>query len=328
MGAFSLFPPRASTGASEVDALYTYHLLVMVVMTALIFFCVFLFAMKYRRRTPDEPPPPPIHGSIPLEITWSVIPFIAMLVMFVWGTVLYFRNYTPPEDALDIYIVGKQWMWKVQYPGGQHDINELHVPTGRNVRLTMASEDVIHSFFVPAFRLKHDVVPGAYQTMWFEATTPGRYHIFCAEYCGTNHSEMGGWVTVMDPAAYEDWLASSATPGGSIAEQGQKLAQQYGCATCHLVDHKGPSLREVFGHPVGLEDGRTVIADETYLRESIMNPNAKIVAGYKRDVMPDFQGQINEEALLRLIAYIKTLSSPTMAAAPGAGSLFARRSRP
>jgi cytochrome c oxidase subunit 2 len=250
-----------------------------------------------------------------LEIVWSVIPFLIMLVMFAWGTKLYFANYTPPANGtLDIYITGKQWMWKVQHPTGQREINELHMPTGRAVKLIMASEDVIHSFYIPAFRLKHDVVPGSYQTYWFEATQPGRYRIFCAEYCGTNHSDMGGWVTVMSPSEYEQWL--SGNTGGSMKAQGEKLFQQYGCVTCHVTDREGrcPSLLNVYGHPVVLDDDRTVVADEPYLRESILNPNAKVVKGYKHDIMPVFQGQIGEDGLLLLIAYIKSLSPATPAA--------------
>jgi cytochrome c oxidase subunit 2 len=311
MGSFSIFPERASTSAGEVDALYGFLLVVGIAMTLLIFACVFFFAIKYRRKS-DNDRPQLIHGSLPLEITWSVIPFLVMLVMFAWGTKLYFQNYTlPPKDTLDIYVTGKQWMWKIQYPGGQREINELHVPTGRPVKLILASEDVIHSFFIPAFRLKHDVVPGSYQTYWFEATKPGRYHIFCAEYCGTNHSRMTGWVTVMEPTAYETWLAGG-NEGGSLVAQGAKLFQQYGCVSCHLTDTQGrcPSLRNVFGNPVVLDDGRTVVADESYVRESILNPNAKIVKGYHRDIMPVFQGQIGEEGLLQLIVYVKSLSTP------------------
>jgi len=311
MGDFSLFPPRASTTAPQVDALYGYLLIVSGVMTILIFVVVAIFAFKYRRRSPDEPPPRPIHGSIPLELTWSVIPFLFMLVMFAWGTKLYFENYTPPRDTLDIYVTGKQWMWKVQYPDGQREIDEMHVPTGRPIKLTLASEDVIHSFYIPAFRLKHDVVPGSYQTYWFQATKPGRYHLFCAEYCGTNHSRMIGWVTVMDPVSYQNWLAGTSN-GVSMADLGQKLFAKYGCVTCHVLDQQGrcPSLRNVYGHPVQLADGRTVLADEAYIRESILNPNAKIVRGYKPNVMPVFQGQIDEEGLLQLIVYIKSLSQP------------------
>jgi cytochrome c oxidase subunit 2 len=315
MNGFSIFPVRASTTAGQVDALYAYLLVVGIGMTLLIFFFVFLFAIKYHRKSDDERPKA-IHGSIPLEIIWSVIPFLIMLVMFAWGTKLYFQNYTPPrKDTLDIYVTGKQWMWKVQYPDGQREINEMHVPTGRAVKLTLASEDVLHSFYIPAFRLKHDVVPGSYQTYWFEATTPGRYHIFCAEYCGTNHSEMRGWVTVMDPVDYQAWL-TGGTRGESMVAQGQALFQQYGCITCHSPEApgRGPSLQSFFGHPVQLEGGGTVLADEAYVRESILNPNAKIAKGYKRDVMPVFEGQINEEGLLQLMVYIKSLSNPQTAA--------------
>jgi cytochrome c oxidase subunit 2 len=311
MGGFSIFPERASTSAGQIDVLYGFLLVVGIGMTLLIFASVFFLAIKYRRRSDDDRPAL-IQGSLPLEITWSVIPFLVMLIMFAWGTKLYFQNYTPPRlDTLDIYVTGKQWMWKVQYPDGQREINELHVPTGRTVKLILASEDVIHSFFIPAFRLKHDVVPGSYQTYWFEATKPGRYHIFCAEYCGTNHSRMIGWATVMEPAEYEKWL-SGGSAGGSMVEQGAKLFEQYGCISCHLTESQGrcPSLRNVFGHPVVLDDGRTVVADEAYVRESILNPNAKIVKGYHRDIMPVFQGQISEEGLLQLIVYVKSLSTP------------------
>ena len=312
MQTFAIYPARASAAAGEVDALYTFLVVVGVTMSVLIFVCVFLFAIKYRRKSATDPPPKPIHGSLPLEITWSVIPFFVMLVMFIWGTKLYFQNYTAPPNTLDIYVTGKQWMWKVQYPTGQREINELHVPTGRPVKLILASEDVIHSFFIPAFRLKHDVVPGSYRTYWFEPTEVGRYHIFCAEYCGTNHSDMIGWVTVMDPKDYQNWLAGGST--GSMTEQGEKLFEQYGCVTCHVTNREGrcPSLRDVFGKPVVLESGQTVNADEAYVRESILNPNAKIVKGYSRDIMPVFEGQISEDGLLQLIAYIKSLSPPTL----------------
>jgi cytochrome c oxidase subunit 2 len=250
-----------------------------------------------------------------------------MLIMFAWGTKLYFKNYLPPADTLDIYVTGKQWMWKTQYPDGQREINELHVPTGRPVKLIMASEDVIHSFFIPAFRLKRDVVPGSYQTYWFEATKPGRYRIFCAEYCGTDHSRMGGWATVMDPVSYQNWL-SGGTSSGSMVEQGRKQFEQYGCVTCHVQDAQGrcPSLRNVFGKPVVLDDGRTLTADEAYIRESILNPNAKIVSGYHRDIMPVFQGQVSEDTLLQLIVYIKSLSTPASAAPTAAAPAAAKRS--
>lgn len=325
MSIFNFFPAQASTNAGQVDALYLYLVGISTLMVFLIFVLVLVFAVKYRRRSPNDPAPRSIHGSVPLEITWSVIPFLAMLVMFAWGTKLYFGNYVPPKNAMDVYVTGKQWMWKVQYPNGAREIDSMHVPVGVPVKLTLASEDVIHSFYIPSFRLKHDVVPGSYQTYWFEATEVGKYHIFCAEYCGTDHSKMTGWVTVMDPQDFQTWLASSAT-SGTMAQQGEKLFAEYGCATCHMLDQQGryPSLSNVYGHPVQLEDGRTVIADATYLRESILNPNAKIVKGYHGNVMPIFQGQIGEEGLLSLIAYIKSLALPPPAA-PGATASAARQ---
>lgn len=306
---FRLLPETASSFAQEVDQLAGFQIVVVVTTSILIFLVVFFFAIKYRRRSESERPPL-IHGSVPLEVAWSVIPFLVMLVMFFWGAKLYYEYFNPPPDTIDVYITGKQWMWKVQYPEGQRDINELHVPVGRAVKLTMASEDVIHSFFVPAFRLKRDVVPGHFNTAWFRATKPGRYHWFCAEYCGTQHSGMIGWVTVMEPQEYENWLAGGGV-SGSMAAQGEKLFQQLGCSSCHLLDRQGrcPVLRNLYGNPVQLDDGRTVIADDAYIRESIVNPNAKIVANFKRDIMPTFQGQISEEGLMQLVAFIKSLNT-------------------
>ncbi|HTR34633.1 MAG TPA: cytochrome c oxidase subunit II [Bryobacteraceae bacterium] len=313
---FPLWPVAASNIASDVDHLYIYLVLVSAVMTLLIFATIFVFAIKYRRRSPDEVPAP-IHGSLKLEITWSIIPFLIMLTFFWWGAKIFFLNATPPPDSMDVYVVGKQWMWKIQYPGGQREINELHVPVGRPVKVTLASEDVIHSFFIPAFRIKHDVVPGRYDTMWFTATKPGRYHLFCAEYCGTEHSGMVGWVTVMSPIDYENWLAGGGT-GGTMAQQGEQLFEQLGCSNCHLTDRqgRGPNLRGVFGSHVQLTDGRSVSVDDVFIRESILNPNAKIVEGYRPNVMPNFQGQVTEEQILQLIAYIKSLAIPGTAVAP------------
>ena len=301
--------------ARSVDYLYFYLTAVTIVMTAVIFLAVFIFAIKYRRRSDDETPKP-IHGSLKLEIAWSVIPFIVMLTFFWWGAQIFFANASPPSNAMDIYVVGKQWMWKIQYPQGQREINELHVPVGRPVRITVASEDVIHSFFIPAFRIKHDVVPGRYDTMWFTATKPGRYHIFCAEYCGTEHSGMVGWVTVMTEPDYDNWVENGAVEG-SMAEQGEKLFGQLGCSSCHLPEAqgRGPSLRGVYGSHIQMADGKTAIADDAFIRESILNPNSKIIAGYKPDIMPTYQGQVSEEQLLQLIVYIKSLAIP--GAAPG-----------
>lgn len=320
---FQFFPDTASTFAAEYDPLWWYISTVTVVMTVVIFTVVFIFAMKYRRRHANEVTPN-IHGSTKLEIIWSVIPLMVMMVMFFWGAHLYYEYFNPPPDTLDVYVTAKQWMWKVQYPEGQREINELHVPVGRAVKLTMASEDVIHSFFVPAFRLKRDVVPGHFNIAWFRATKPGRYHLFCAEYCGTQHSGMIGWVTVMEPRDYENWLSGGGVTG-SMASQGEKLFQQLGCSTCHLLDQQGrcPILRQVYGNPVKLDNGQTVIADDAYIRESILNPNAKVVAGFKHDVMPTFQGQVSEEGLMQLIAFVKSLSKPpqTPSAATGASAV-------
>ncbi len=307
---FPLWPPAAATNANEVDALYIFLIAVTVVMTLLIFFAVFLFAVKYRRRSDDEVPLP-IEGHAGLEAFWSIVPLIVMMVMFGWGTKLFFKNSIPPANALEIFAVGKQWMWKVQHPEGQREINELHVPLGRPVKLTLASEDVIHSFFIPAFRVKHDVVPGRYNTLWFEATKAGKYHLFCAEYCGTQHSGMIGSVTVMEPSEFENWLSGGGS-SGSMSAQGERLFRELGCASCHLSDQPGrcPTLRGVYGKPVTLADGQSVTADDAYIRESVLNPNAKIVSGYKKDVMPAFQGVVNEDNLLQLLVYIKSLATP------------------
>ncbi len=303
---FPLLPEPASTVAGSVDALYLFLFATSLFMSALIFLLVFSFALKYRRRSESEVPRP-IIGSLGLELFWSITPGIICMMMFGWGAGLYFLNAKPPEGTLEIYVVAKQWMWKLQHPEGQREINELHVLVGAPVKLTMTSEDVIHSFYVPAFRIKMDVLPGRYTSMWFQPTKIGRYHLFCAEYCGTKHSAMGGWIWVMGPVEYESWLGGGAV-GESMAVAGERLFQRLGCATCHRPDAagRGPALAGVFGRPVELEGGQTVMADEAYLRESILIPGAKIVAGYK-PVMPTFQGQINEEGLLQIIAYIKSL---------------------
>jgi cytochrome c oxidase subunit II len=315
---FPLWPTAASAVATDVDHLYIYISLVSVVMTLLIFLTIFIFAIKYRRR-PNDKTPEPIHGSLRLEITWSILPFLVMLTFFWWGAKIYFYNAVPPPNSMDVYVVAKQWMWKLQYPGGQREINELHVPTGQAVKLTLASEDVIHSFFLPALRIKHDVVPGHYDTMWFTANKPGRYHIFCAEYCGTEHSGMVGWLTVMTPSDYQNWLAGGGQ-SGTMAEQGERLFEQLGCSGCHLLNRqgRGPSLSGVYGSRVQLAGGQSIQADDAYLRESILNPNAKLVAGYRPGLMPSFQGQISEEGILQLIVYIKSLSAANAPGAPTA----------
>lgn len=302
----AFLPEQASTIAGKVDALFWFLVAVSAVFAGLIFVLVAVFAIRYRRRDEAERPRP-ILGSLPLELLWTGIPLLLGLVIFAWGAALYFTMVTPPANSLEIYAVGKQWMWKFQHPGGQREINELHVPLGRPIKLTMTSEDVIHSFFVPAFRVKNDVLPGKYTTAWFEATRPGEYHLFCAEYCGTSHALMGGRVVVMEPAAYERWLSGSA-PAETLAEAGEKLFTRLGCSACHQAQGtgRGPSLQGVYGSPVKLAGGGSVPADETYLRESILNPQAKLVAGFP-PIMPTFKGIVTEEGLTQILAYLKTL---------------------
>jgi len=285
-------------------------------MTVLIFAAIVLFAWKYNNRV--NPHPTQIEGSTKLELTWSIAPFLVMLVMFAWGAQLFFAAQQPPKDAMEIFVTGKQWMWKIQYPDGGREIDELHVPVNTPVKLTMASEDVIHSFSIPAFRVRHDVIPGHYDSLWFTATKPGRYHLFCTEYCGNQHAGMIGWVDVMDQRAYANW-ASGGGAQGTLAEQGEKLFQQFGCATCHLLDQQGrcPMLRGLYNKPVQLNDGRTVVANDAYIRESILDPNAKIVAGFEPNVMPIFKGQVTEENVIQLIAFIKSLSPSAPASQQG-----------
>src|SRR6185295_1655795 len=301
-------PEQASTYSGEVDALYGFLWALTIFFGVVLSLAILYFAVKFRRRHEDEIPRG-VEGSIRLEVVWTVIPFIVSMGIFLWGANIDYRMYRPPAEALDIYVVAKQWMWKFQHLDGHREINELHIPVGRKVRLMMTTEDVIHSFFVPAFRVKMDVVPGKYSTVWFEATKPGRYHLFCAEYCGTSHSGMIGWIDVMEAPEYQDWLSGGAS-GGSLASSGEKLFQQLACNTCHKSDGtgRGPALEGVFGKTVKLQDGGTVTADEAYVRESILNPRAKVVAGYQ-PIMPTFQGQVTEEQLLELAAYIKSLSA-------------------
>jgi len=303
---FPFFPQAASEQAGQIDALYFFLVAVTAFFTALIALLVIVFAVKFHRKHDDEVGEA-IHGSLALELLWTVIPLGITMVMFVWGAQVFFHMTRPPKGAMEIYIVGKQWMWKAEHMDGAREINELHVPIGRPVKLTMGSEDVIHSFFIPDFRVKADVVPGRYNTMWFTATKPGRYHIFCTQYCGTKHSAMIGWVTAMEPAEYQAWL-SGGTSGGSMADNGAKLFQDLACITCHLENGQGraPVLKGLYGKTVQLQSGQTVTVDDAYIRESVLNPQAKVVAGFQ-PIMPTFQGLVTEEQLLQLIAYIKSL---------------------
>jgi cytochrome c oxidase subunit 2 len=320
MSSFPLFPEAASSIAHEVDLIYFFILAVCSFFAILVSALVVFFAVKFRRRHPDEVGAD-IHGSIALELLWTIIPFLLSMVMFVWGADLFFRIARPPADSMEVFVVGKQWMWKVQHPEGVREVNELHVPVNRNVKITLGSEDVLHDYYIPAFRVKMDAVPGKLTTMWFRATKPGTYQIFCAEYCGTQHSGMIGHVTVMEEHDYEAWLAGGRSTGTAV-ENGERLFTDLACITCHKTDTtgRGPVLAGVFGSPVRLMDGRTVVADENYLRESIVNPQAKVVLGYQ-PIMPTFQGTVSEENLMQLIAYIKTLkpAAPVSPASPSGG---------
>lgn len=308
---FSLLPEQATQFAAEIDLLYLFIMAVSIFFTVLVGVMVVIFAVKYRRRSNSERPEPP-HEDSRLELASAVVLSILMLIMFYWGAKLFFKGYRPPPDSMEILVTGKQWMWKLQHPEGKREINTLHVPVGQNIKLTMTSEDVIHSFYIPAFRVKNDVLPGRYSTVWFNATKEGTYNLFCTEYCGTEHSRMVGWVTVLSASEYDQWLRGSGT---SSSEQetpvaaGARLFSELGCATCHHAESAalGPNLVGVFGSKQPMADGTEVEADENYLRESILNSQAKLVAGYA-PIMPVFKGMISEEQLSQIIAYIKSLS--------------------
>lgn len=312
-----LFPEQASSFAQDVDSLYFFVLAVTAFFSLLIAALVVIFGIKYRRRHAGEVGAP-IEGNLQLELVWSVIPTIIAMVMFGWGASVFYHLRRPPDESMQIYAVGKQWMWKFQHLEGQREINELHIPVGRAIKVTVTSEDVLHSLYFPAFRTKIDAIPGRYTTLWFEATKPGTYHIFCAEYCGTKHSGMIGSVTVMEPPAYQAWLAGGGVEG-TLAERGARLFNELACNTCHLDtgQGRGPSLKDIMGKPVELSDGSKVVVDEAYLRESIVNSQAKIVKGFQ-PLMPTFQGLVSEEGLVALIEHVRSLSP--QATAPPAGA--------
>lgn len=293
--------------AGQVDMLFFTLLTLSTAIAVVIAGFIIYFAIKYRR-TAENQVATQLEGSTRLEITWTVIPLLLSLGVFVWAARLYFNMAVPPAGSMDVYVVGKQWMWELQHDNGMREINTLHVPVGQPVRLTMTSQDVIHSFYVPAFRIKQDLVPGRYTTTWFQATQTGTYHLFCAEYCGTFHSGMVGQVIVMSPQDYQTWLkqGNATDPVGA----GAQLFAQYGCSGCHHPDNngRGPSLAGVFGKPVRLQDGTGVIADENYIHNSILNPTAQIVAGYQ-PLMPSYQGQLNEDQIMSLLVYIKSLAN-------------------
>ncbi|MFN7987418.1 MAG: cytochrome c oxidase subunit II [Thermoanaerobaculia bacterium] len=317
------FPPVSSTLASKVDMLFFFTIGVSVLFSVLIVATLVGLIVRYRRRHEAETGQEIRGNTLILELAWSVIPLGLVMTSFFWGVTVFFEHARPPADAWSFHVYGKQWMWKIEHPEGKREINEFHVPVNQAVKLTMTSEDVIHDFSVPAFRLKMDVLPGRYTTAWFKATKTGTYHIFCDQYCGVDHSKMVGKIHVMEPQDYRAWLAGAPSAGGAVAS-GDELFVAKACNTCHRPDSsaRAPVLDGLFGKSVALVDGRTVVADESYVRESILNPAAKVVQGYQ-PIMPTFKDQVSEEEIVQLIKYIKDLkpagSLPAAAAAPAAG---------
>lgn len=314
---FPFLPEQASTFAGPVDDLYYFIVAVTAFFTVAISLVVMFIAIKYRegkKVNRDNP----LAESPKLEALWIGVPLVIVLVIFFWSVNLYFTMASPPANAVDMYVTGKQWMWKIQHPSGQREINEMHVPTGVPIRLTMVSQDVIHSFYVPAFRVKQDVLPGRYSQLWFEATKPGIYHLFCTEYCGTKHAGMIGRVVVMEPKDYEAWLAgggsNAGSLGGTMASAGEKVFNDQGCASCHIPGDpaRAPILQGLYGKTVALASGEKVTVDEQYIRESILKPAQKLVAGYG-PVMPVYEGRASEDDVMQLVAYIKSLGGAAQA---------------
>jgi cytochrome c oxidase subunit 2 len=271
------------------------------------------FMIRYRRRN-EATIGEKTKSNDMLELAWTIIPLILLLFLFGWGAKVFFTISRPPADAVEYFGTGKRWMWKFQHPEGNREINMLHVPVNTPIKVTLTSEDVIHSFFVPAFRVKMDAVPGRYTTAWFEATKTGRFRLFCAEYCGAEHSLMGGWVVVMEPHDYEAWL-SGERPGKSVAASGRELFETKACITCHRSDTaaRAPILDGIYGHEQKLVGGKIAMVDDGYIRESIMDPQEKIVEGYQ-PIMPTYKGQLSEDELRELIMYIKSLSDESSSA--------------
>ncbi len=302
-----LMPSTETTHAASVDLLFAGLLAASLLVLLLLFFLLLRFAIHYRANNTKADRDHRIKKSWKLETAWTAATLIAFLALFVWGARLYLDLYDVPRDAETIYVVGKQWMWQVQHPAGQREINELHVAANHTVRLIMSSQDVIHSFFVPAFRVKHDVLPGTSEEIWFKPQKPGVFHLFCAEYCGTDHSRMIGRIVVMPAPEFEQWLRRQDVDG-TLAAQGERLFRQYGCGGCHRngATVRAPPLEGLYGKRVPLSDGTTQIADERYLRDLILRPGTQIVAGYE-PLMPSFAGKIAEDELIKIIAYLKSL---------------------
>ena len=306
MDQFRLFPPEASSTAGEVDALYFVLIAISLFFIAVVFVPIVFFCFKYRRGSKADRSNPS-SGSNLVEVGWTTLPMLMGLCLFAWGAIDYFRIERKPDNAIQVQVVGKQWMWKIQHAEGKREINELHIPLNQTIALTLTSQDVIHSFFVPAFRVKQDVVPGKYTSQWFKPTRVGEYHIFCSQYCGTQHAQMIGRVVVMQPQAYALWL-KTGEQAESIVRAGERLFHDRGCSGCHSPNSQfhAPLLQGLYRKPVPLADGTMVTADDQYLRDSILQPGKQITAGYA-NIMPSFSGHLTEEEIMQLIAYVKAI---------------------
>lgn len=305
-------PSGSSTIAGEVDALFYFLVYGSIFFFGIVTFLLVFFSVRYRRRSgdADSVTDGKAHDT-KLEILWSVIPTIFVVIVFFWGFRVYMKMSIVPADAMEVKVTGQKWFWTFDYPDGQNTLNELVVPVDRPVKLLMSSRDVIHSFFVPNFRIKKDVLPNRYSIIWFEATDVGNYDLFCTEYCGDGHSDMIGKVRVVSDREYQEWLEASSVLGEGLTpeEFGARLYTSKACVTCHRIDGKrltGPPLNGLFGRTEVLSSGGEVVVDENYLRRSILEPQADIVAGYD-PVMPTYQGLLKDRELDALIAYIKSL---------------------
>ncbi len=316
LAALQVLPESASSIAPQVDAIFWGLLAISAVMTVGLFVAITIFLIRYRHTSDADRTHTRLSPTY-LEVTWTGIPILIFIGLFVWGAGVFARASKPPPDALAIYIVGLQWYWDVKHENGRHEIGDLHVPVGQPIQLIMTATDVIHNYYVPALRIQRNAMPGKYSTQWFTATKPGKYRIFCNEYCGTKHGEMGGFVYAMRPEDYETWLGEqSGTGQESLSQTGAKLFRQFGCSGCHGANSSvhAPSLSGIYGHPVPLEGGTFVTADDQYLHDSILKPSSQIVAGYK-NIMPSYEGQMSEQDVIALVAYIKSLSPAPPAAA-------------
>ena len=320
MDSLPFFPDRASTIAGQIDNLYFAWLILSGVVALAVAVLIVWFAIRYRRGSAANRSladalehDKKMHR---IEIIWTVVPLVLFLAMFVWSARVYYQSVAVPKDALPIYVVAKQWMWHAEHPGGEREIDELHVPANRPIELVMTSQDVIHSLSIPGFRVKQDVLPGRYTTLWFTANRTGEYHLFCTQYCGASHSHMVGRVVVMEAAAFEGWLSAHANLP-TMAARGAQRYRQLGCDGCHGAQASvhAPKLEGLFGRSVELRDGRSVLADERFIRDAVLLPNRDVPAGYDAS-MPSFRGQIGEEELLEIIEYLKSLGNATQQVMP------------